>query len=255
MDPLPDHEKHLVLQLLDFTRRDKEHNSPEAILNDLHDITFRTCNLNVLGALQFPVRWGDWAKIEKGKNVFLHESAPEGWWREWKTFNRQHPGPSLALAQFAMAPFTLTELMQMLEPIGHDRWPFELALKYGIRDALTCPVGGRWAVGFWSRHVLSQRLSPEARAMLFMGATFAAIGLQRLVAPQADRLGNTASLTPRELAVLRALSFGKPFAEIAKSLELGEETVRSHIKKAQAKLQAHNRTHAVAQALRLRLIP
>ena len=44
-------------------------------------------------------------------------------------------------------------------------------------------------------------------------------------------------------------------AGLAAELELGEETVRSHIKKAQAKLQAHNRTHAVAQALRLRLIP
>lgn len=255
METLADHESQLVLQLLDFARRDKELESPDEILNRLHDVTSRTCQLNVLGALQLPVRWGDWGRMEKGRNVFVHESVPEGWWREWREFNKQHPGPSLTLAQFSMAPFTLTELMRMLEPIGHDRWPFELALKHGIRDALTCPVGGRWVVAYWSRHVLSQRLSPEARAMLFMGATFAAIGLQRVLGPQADRLGNTASLTPRELAVLRALSLGRPFSETAKALELGEETVRTHIKKAQAKLQAHNRTHAVAQALRLRLIP
>jgi DNA-binding CsgD family transcriptional regulator len=36
---------------------------------------------------------------------------------------------------------------------------------------------------------------------------------------------------------------------------LGEETVRSHLKKAQAKLGACTRTHAVAQAIRRRLIP
>ncbi len=255
METLADHERQLGLQILDFARRDRELESPDDILNRLHDVTYPTCQINVLGALQFPVRWGDWGKMEKGKNVFLHGSAPEGWWRDWQALNNQHPGPSLALAQFSMAPFTMTELMRMLEPIGHDRWPFELALKHGIRDTLSCPVGGRWVVGYWSRQVLAQRLTPEARVMLFMGATFAAIGLQRLVAPQSDRPGNTASLTPRELAVLRALSVGKPFAEVAKSLELGEETVRTHIRKAQGKLQARNRTHAVAQALRLRLIP
>lgn len=255
MGELAEHEKQLSLQLLDFSKRGKELDSPADILNQLHDITSRNCQLNVLGALQLPFRWGDWSRMEKGRNVFLHDSAPEGWWREWQEFNRHHPGPSLALAQLSIAPFTTTELMRMLEPLGHDRWPFELVLKHGIRDSFTCPVGGRWVLGFWSRHVLSERLSPEARAMLVMGATFAAIGLQRVIAPRTDRLGGTASLTPRELAVLRALSFGKPFSEIAKSLELGEETVRTHIKKAQAKLQAHNRTHAVAQAMRLQLIP
>lgn len=255
MDTLADHERQLVLQLLAFARRDKEFDGPDEVLNRLHDVTSRTCQLNVLGALQLPLRWGDWARLEKGKNVFIHASAPEGWWRDWQELNKQHPGPALALAQFSIAPFTLTELMRMLEPIGHDRWPFEVALKHGIRDALTCPVGGRWVVGYWSSHLLAQRLTPEARAMLFMGATFAAIGLQRVVASQADRLGNTVSLTPRELAVLRALSLGEPTSEVARSLELGEETVRTHIKKAQAKLQVRNRTHAVAQALRLRLFP
>ena len=48
------------------------------------------------------------------------------------------------MARLALAPFTMTETMRMLQPVGLDRWPQELALKYGIRDHLTCPVGGRW---------------------------------------------------------------------------------------------------------------
>jgi DNA-binding CsgD family transcriptional regulator len=40
---------------------------------------------------------------------------------------------------------------------------------------------------------------------------------------------------------------------IAELLELGEETVRSHIKKAQTKLRAGGRRHA--EALCLQLIP
>ena len=43
--------------------------------------------------------------------------------------------------------------------------------------------------------------------------------------------------------------------EAAKLLNLGEETVRSHLKKAESKLGVHDRTHAVAQAIRQHLIP
>ena len=50
----------------------------------------------------------------------------------------------------------------MLEPLGIDRWPYELALKYGMRDGLMCPVGGRWVVGYWSRSVLSKTLAPRS---------------------------------------------------------------------------------------------
>ena len=91
--------------------------------------------------------------------------------------------------------------------------------------------------------------------MLFMGANFAAIRLQQLLGHNANRFGKRASLTPRELSVLRCQSVGKRVKETAERLELGEETIRSHLKKAAAKLGVHDRTHAVAQALRLHLIP
>jgi len=42
--------------------------------------------------------------------------------------------------------------------------------------------------------------------------------------------------------------------ETAEALELGDETVRSHFKKAQAKLGTRNRTHTVAEAMRELLI-
>ena len=62
-------------------------------------------------------------------------------------------------------------------------------------------------------------------------------------------------MTARELSVLRALSLGERPAGIAKNLGLGEETVRSHIKKAQTKLGANTLVSAVSRAIRLRLIP
>jgi DNA-binding CsgD family transcriptional regulator len=53
---------------------------------------------------------------------------------------------------------------------------------------------------------------------------------------------------------LRQASDGKSLQEIAKALHLGEETVRSHFKKAQTKLGARNRAQAVAEAMRQLLI-
>ena len=62
-------------------------------------------------------------------------------------------------------------------------------------------------------------------------------------------------ITPRELAVLRLTSLGRTTNEVAKLLGIGEETVRSHLKKVQAKLGVRNRAHAAAEAVRQQLIP
>jgi len=68
-------------------------------------------------------------------------------------------------------------------------------------------------------------------------------------------MGKRASVTPRELAVLRLVSIGRRTEEIAQVLGLGEETVRSHLKKVQGKLGVRNRAHAAAEAVRQQLIP
>lgn len=143
----------------------------------------------------------------------------------------------------------------MLEPLGVDRWSHELALKHGMRDGFTCPVGSRWVVAFWSRRVLTGVLTEQMRAMIFLAASFAVIRLEQVTDPDPHRVGSVPQLTPRELSVLRLISIGKRTAEIAVHLGLGEETVRSHLKKAQRKLEVTDRTHAVADAMRQRLIP
>ena len=62
------------------------------------------------------------------------------------------------------------------------------------------------------------------------------------------------SLTQRERDVLRLLANGRSNDEIGKELYISPETVRTHVRKAMAKLEADTRTEAVAKALRQRLI-
>ena len=62
------------------------------------------------------------------------------------------------------------------------------------------------------------------------------------------------TLTQRERDVLRLLADGCSNEEIGKRLFISPETVRTHVRKTMAKLDADTRTQAVATALRQSLI-
>ena len=65
----------------------------------------------------------------------------------------------------------------------------------------------------------------------------------------AEHLGNEI-LTQRELEILALIRDGLKNKEIAGRLEIAETTVNFHIKNVTSKLQANDRTHAVAIAIR-----
>jgi len=243
----------LAADLLHFTEAVDHLRTPEAVLDGLDAITWDGCHARVLGAALLPLNFGTTDSLVVGKTVFLHQSVPKGWWEERTQLATKSPAPVDVAARLALAPFTLSDIMRSLEPIGIDRWALELNLKFGIRDSFACPIGGRWIFAYWSPRAM--HLTQDQRALLYLGAAFATIRLQKLAPPFIGRLGKGADLTPRELSVLRSLSLGRRVAQVSKDLGLGEETVRSHIKKAEMKLGVRTAMHAVAQAMQLRLIP
>jgi len=244
----------LLPELVDYASRIEELRAPREVLDQLHEVVSRHLPLSVLGAARFPLT-GNWDSVELGKSAFLHDTAPDGWWEEYKALARGRFRPLLFLAETSLAPYTWTEVRRMFQPIGVEKWTYELALRHGMRDGFTCPVGGRWVVAFWSRKELSSLLTNRTRVVIYAAASFAALRLEQLADLDPSMVGSRTRLTPRELAVLRLVSTGTRFRDIAQALHLGEETVRSHLKKAQGKLGVHNRTHAVAEAVRQRLIP
>jgi NarL family two-component system response regulator LiaR len=62
-------------------------------------------------------------------------------------------------------------------------------------------------------------------------------------------------LSPRELEVLTTLARGRSNREIARALEISEETVKAHVSSILAKLQLADRTQAAIFGLQQRLVP
>jgi DNA-binding NarL/FixJ family response regulator len=61
-------------------------------------------------------------------------------------------------------------------------------------------------------------------------------------------------LTPRELAVLRQIARGQNNAEIAATLFVSRETVKTHVRNVLDKLDARDRTQAVVRAYELGIV-
>ena len=105
---------------------------------------------------------------------------------------------------------------------------------------------------------VSRAIKAGARAYLLKGSlrnelleTIRAVhaGQKRVSSEVAVELAEHSTdhaLTPREVDVLRLVAKGNANKEIAAQLSLTEETVKSHIRNILAKLEANDRTHAVA---------
>jgi len=93
----------------------------------------------------------------------------------------------------------------------------------------------------------------RAVEMVAAGQTYVDPGLATVLA-SSDTAAKVTKLTQRERDVLRLLADGLANEEIGKRLFISPETVRTHIRKAMAKLDADTRTEAVATALRRSII-
>jgi two-component system, NarL family, response regulator len=85
-------------------------------------------------------------------------------------------------------------------------------------------------------------------------AVDAAAAQENFVDPAVPPKGSRGTLTRRQRQILQLLANGESTTVAAHELDLSEETVKTHIKTAIARLGARNRTHAVSIALRECLI-
>jgi DNA-binding NarL/FixJ family response regulator len=112
------------------------------------------------------------------------------------------------------------------------------------------------------RHIASAAMQAGASAFVarttgpaeLRNAVAAASAQESFVDPSVPPKGSRGKLTRRQRQILQLLANGESTSVAARELDLSEETVKTHIKTALARLGARNRTHAVSIALRECLI-
>lgn len=97
-------------------------------------------------------------------------------------------------------------------------------------------AAGFVTLGIWA----GNRLTPRAAAPVFVRNEAAVREL---------------GVSPRELEVLASLAEGAPNKVIARRLAISPNTVKTHVARLFQKLDASNRTEAIARARALRLVP
>jgi DNA-binding NarL/FixJ family response regulator len=115
----------------------------------------------------------------------------------------------------------------------------------------------RGARGYVLKSASKSDLLRAVRAVFNDGAYFPSEITKPLLnrlAQQSNTRDETSVLTPRELQMLEFLAEGQSSKEIANFLSITEATVKGHLKNLYDKLGAADRAHAVAIALRQRII-
>jgi DNA-binding CsgD family transcriptional regulator len=222
---------------------------PDQIISLLHRYAERF-DLNSYGAWRMPTLPHDYRRgYPIGRSMFLHPGVRAHFAEHITMARERGPNVLARMAWVRRGPFTITECLHETRPNESERWVFNLLRKHGIRDGLYCPINN-WIVLFWSPKVL--RLSSMHRGLLFLVAMQVSMRLEEIAPPPKEH--PFVRLTSRESAVLAHLSNGASDARIASALGIGNGTIRTYVGRAMNKLGVKTREHAVAEALRRRLI-
>lgn len=100
-------------------------------------------------------------------------------------------------------------------------------------------------------------------ALLAVGFTGLGLWAGRILTPKTaslefkrnDAAIRSLGLTARECEVLELLASGQSYKEMARSLTISPNTVKTHLAKVYEKLEVERRTHAIEKARLLALIP
>lgn len=176
---------------------------------------------------------------------------PEAWFQIYEKENFCLVDPVPRHGCTTVQPFEWSEAVydRDKEPRAHQvmTWATEFGLNYGYCIPLHYDGGGAMI----SMAGADPDLDPISKSALQLIGIYAHNRIRALNRPKTQRRG---LLTPRECEILRWAAEGKTAWEISMILDLSERTVKFHLIEASRKLNAVNRTAAVAKALAWGLI-
>ena len=186
------------------------------------------------------IRAGLTATIGPEPDMTVVGSASTG--REGLELYRQHH-PDVMLIDLKMPEMGGVEAIRNIRAEFPSAKIIVLSTYQGDEDIYRALEAG--AVTYLLKDTLAEKM---------MGVIREVAGGGRPIPPEvAERLTNRMfqpALTNREIEVLRLLARGMRNKEIAGELKISDETAQGHVKNILAKLSVHDRTEAVAVAIR-----
>ena len=110
------------------------------------------------------------------------------------------------------------------------------------------------AIGYLLKDVSASELAQAIRSAYAGRSSLSTEAAKALIQAANHSFGNSPTLTLRESEVLALMVDGLNNIDIAKKLVIAPSTVKTHVSSILSKLEATNRTEAVAKAVRLRMV-
>ncbi|HLI99884.1 MAG TPA: LuxR family transcriptional regulator [Bradyrhizobium sp.] len=182
-------------------------------------------------------------------------TVANGWPAEWfevytrENFSAMDPVPRYGAA--TLQPFEWSEARYDKDSDPAAHLVMTRATEFRLMDGYCIPMhydDGGAMISLATEHL---NLDPAAKSAIQLIGIYAHNRIRSLARPRRDKRD---VLTARECEVLRWAAGGKTSWEISVILRISERTVKFHLLEASRKLNAVNRTSAVAKALTSGLI-
>jgi LuxR family quorum sensing-dependent transcriptional regulator len=186
--------------------------------------------------------------------ILLH-NWPLAWFKRYMDNAYMDIDPVIRKTRNTFEPFAWSEAAydRGKDPLAHKVMceATEFRLRAGYTVPLFTRSGDQGGMTFGGERF---EASPDAKKALHLIAIYGH-GKARAIAMARQRtVVATPKLSAREIEVLKWCAAGKTNSAIADILLVSATTIETHIARACRKLDCMNRTHAVAEAMRARLI-
>jgi LuxR family quorum sensing-dependent transcriptional regulator len=194
------------------------------------------------------------SRREQIANVLLAD-WPDEWARRYFAHGYLFADPAIGRVLENRGPFLWSELAPDCAADAAARRVMEEASEFGLRAGFTIPLatvdGGVVGLSLAGDRI---ETPPAMAGVLTLVGSYAVTRCLQLESAGGRRVRRPIRLSPRETEALQWAAEGLTEAEIAEAMGISEHGVDKHMRLARRKLGTRNRTHAVAEAIRLGLV-
>jgi LuxR family transcriptional regulator, quorum-sensing system regulator BjaR1 len=186
------------------------------------------------------------------KDCLWMNNRPQDYIDHYSAHNYILRDPIVTEFRRTVRPYSWNDVRKVRQLDKSEKKIIDEAREWGAHDGFMVPIVTRTGsmAGFCPCGPAPD-LSPRARAALELVAIYAHQALQRALIESARKEIAHTPLSPREREVMQWVAIGKTDDEIAEILSISEATVKTHFRRAGAKMNAVRRAYAVVQAIRL----